>query len=192
MTSGDELIPRLRELYQLMDQAYAALAAETGFSCRGCDGVACCTVDVTLYTFAEMLYLRRGLRTLDEDRRDAVLQKSRAMVAARKLEPLGDAYRQSVCALNFQGLCSLYHYRPMICRLAGIPHFFVRPNGDQRESAGCARFQREKSPTYPDVRLDRTRFYRTMAEIEIDAVRACGQRTIPLTIAQTLESGIIL
>lgn len=191
MTSGDELIPRLRELYQLMDKAYAALAAETGFSCSGCDGVACCTVDVNLHTFAEMHYLRRGLRTLDEDRRDAVLHRSRVMVAAKKLDPLGDAYRQSVCALNFEGLCSLYHYRPMICRLAGIPHFFVRPNGEQRESAGCARFQREKSPSYPHVRLNRTVFYRAMAEIEIDAVRASGQRTTPLSIAETLESGII-
>lgn len=191
MTSGDELIPRLCELYQLMDQAYAALASDTGFSCSGCDGVACCTVDVTLHTFAEMLYLRRGLRTLDEDRRDVVLQRSRAMVSAKRLDPLGDAYRQSVCALNFEGICSLYRYRPMICRLAGIPHFFVRPNGERRENAGCARFQREKSPSFPHVRLDRTVFYRVMAEIEIDAVRASGRRTAPRTIAETLESGII-
>lgn len=186
MISGVELIPRLRELYESIDQAYAAATAEVGFSCGGCDGVACCTVDVTLHTFAEMDYLRRGLSTLDEVRRNVVLDRCRFMVAAKRKDPVGESYRRSVCALNFEGLCGLYEYRPMICRLAGIPHFFVRPDGTSRQSGGCARYEREVLSSHPDIRIDRTPFYHAMAQIELDAVQTFGMRTTPHTVAETL------
>ena len=65
MFSGDDLIPRLHELYRQMDDAYRSIAQEVDFSCDGCDGVKCCTVDVMLHTFVEMYCLRRGFNTLD-------------------------------------------------------------------------------------------------------------------------------
>jgi len=36
------------------------------------------------------------------------------------------------------------------------------------------------------LRLDRTSFYRQMAQIEMDAVRAFGTRTVSRTVAETL------
>jgi hypothetical protein len=186
MLSGDELIPRLTELYELIDSAYHGLADEIDFSCEGCDGVTCCTVDLTLHTFVEMLYLRRGFNTLDTSRQLEILGRCRAMIKSKEDDPCSDAYRNSVCALNFEGSCSLYEYRPMICRLAGIRHFIDRPDGTQMESSGCVRYEREVVSLHPDLKIDRTAFYRKMAEIEIEVVRVLGRRTAPRTIAEIL------
>jgi len=186
MFSGDDLIPRLRELYGLIDSAYEEVASRVGFSCRDCDGVTCCTVDLILHTFAEMHYLRWGFNTLDTSRQLEILGRSRSIVQAKIADPYGKEYRNAVCALNFDGLCSLYEFRPMICRLAGIPHFISRPDGTAVESGGCRRYEDEIRPAYMHLRLDRTGFYRQMAEIEMDAVRAFGTRTVSRTVAETL------
>ncbi len=186
MFSGDELIPRLEELYYQMDDAYRGIADEIGFSCRGCDGVKCCTVDVTLHTFVEMFYLRRGFNSLDTSRQLEILGRSREIVKAKDEDPLGDSYRNAVCALNFEGMCSLYEHRPMICRLAGIPHFMKRPDGKSLESVGCTTYTHDILPKYPKIMLDRTEFYHRMARIEIEVVRALGKRTRSRTIAETV------
>lgn len=186
MFSGDELIPRLHRLYSVIDSAYCETAERVGFSCSGCDGVACCTVDLILHTYAEMLYLRRGFQSLDSARKEQVLARCRSMVRAKENDPFSDAYRNAVCALNFDGMCGLYDHRPMICRLAGIPHAISRPDGTVAESGGCIRYEREIRPAHAHLKIDRTEFYRQMAEIEIDAVRAFGARTVPRTIAETL------
>lgn len=186
MLSGDELIPRLAELYERMDSAYREAADEIGFSCEGCDGVKCCTVDLILHTFVEMLYLRRGFNTRDTSRQLEILGRCRAIIKSKEDDPCGEAYRNAVCALNLDGLCSLYEYRPMICRLAGIRHFVARPDGTAMDSGGCRRYEQEILSLHPDLRIDRTFFYRQMAEIEIEVVRALGKRTVPRTIAETL------
>lgn len=186
MFSGDELIPRLSELYRKIDSTYGAVVGEAGFSCGGCDGVKCCTVDLSLHTLIEMLYLRRGFKTLEPLRQSDILRKCREMVNSKQDDPWGDAYRSAVCALNSGGLCSLYEYRPMICRLAGVPHFFARPDGTTTHSGGCSRYETEVRLTHPELRIDRTTFYREMAVIEMDVVRSLGNRTKSRTVAETL------
>lgn len=184
MVSGEQLIPRLREFYREMDAVYRAASEQVGFTCVGCDGTKCCTVDVTLHTFIEMLYLRRGFNTLDISRQLAVLGRCRAIIQAKEDDPFGETYRNAVCALNFDGFCSLYEYRPMICRLAGIPHFIQRPDGKVVESGGCSRYESEILSR--GTKIDRTVLYRKMAEIEIEVVRAAGQRTKSRTVAEIL------
>lgn len=186
MVSGDELIPRLAELYRNIDSTYEAVVGEVGFSCGGCDGVKCCTVDLSLHTLIEMLYLRRGLNALGTSRQQNILQRCRQIVRDKRDDPYGSAYRSAVCALNFEGLCSLYEYRPMICRLAGVPHTIARPNGTTVESGGCVRYENDVLPRYPGPRIDRTQFYREMASIEMEIVRSRGSRTEPRTIAEAL------
>ena len=80
-------------------------------------------------------------------------------------------------ALNFEGLCVLYEYRPMICRLAGISHTIIRPDGTVTKSGGCMRYHGENQQDRPNLKIDRTDFYRQMAAIEIEVVRAVGKRT---------------
>lgn len=186
MFPGDELIPRLSLLNRVIDAAYCEAAGSVGFSCEHCDGVTCCTVDLKLHTLIEMLYLRRGVSALDKSTHHAVLDKSHAIVAAKLDDAGGEAYRNSVCALNIGGRCAAYDYRPMICRLAGIPHYFVRPDGETIESGGCTRYLADIEAVHPDVRIDRTEFYREMASIEVEIIRLRGRRSAPRTIAETL------
>lgn len=169
-----------------MDEAYSKASKMTGFSCEGCDGIKCCTVDLIVHTFAEMLQLRRGLKVLDEARRLEIKTRARKILEAKATDPLGTEYREAVCALNFEGKCVLYEHRPMICRLAGIPHFINRPNESQITSGGCFRFENDKRPVFPDVVIDRTLFYREMAELELAVIRELGHRTRSLTIAEIL------
>jgi len=186
MFSGDELIPRLAELYSKMDSSYEAVVGRAGFSCNGCDGVKCCTVDLSLHTSIEMVYLRRGFNTLDSSRQQDILQRCGQIVKDKRRDPWGDSYRSAICALNLDGLCSLYMYRPMICRLAGVPHSFSRPDGTTVESVGCTRYEADIRSNYPDLSIDRTPFYRSMALMEMEIVRARGNRTECRTISETL------
>lgn len=185
MYSGDDLIPRLSELNAAIDNTYSEMSRDVGFTCEGCDGIKCCTVDLRLHTHIEMLYLRRGFKTLDQSAQEAVLGRSRAVTEAKKTDPCGE-YRDCVCALNVNGLCILYLYRPMICRLAGIPHNIQRPDGQIMHSGGCGRYKTDIQGNFPAVSLDRTVFYRKLAEIEIEMVRGRGSRTRTKTVAETL------
>jgi hypothetical protein len=133
-----------------------------------------------------MLYLRWGFNTLETSRQLEILGRARSIIQAKEDDPRGDSYRNAVCVLNFDGMCALYEFRPMICRLAGIPHSIGRPDGRTVESGGCVRYERDILPQHPGLKLDRTLFYRRMAEIEMDSVRAFGKRTISRTIAETL------
>lgn len=176
----------LEELYRRIDSSYSQAAGQVGFSCQECDGEKCCTVDLTLHTFVETAYLRHGIEKLDLQRRSDVTQRSAVVLAAKVYDPAGPAYRDAPCVLNLDGLCSVYDHRPMICRLAGIPHVFRRPDGSILEAGGCPRYEAEILPAYPHLRIDRTPFYRDMAEIEIKAVRSAGRRAPSRTIAEII------
>jgi len=133
-----------------------------------------------------MLYLRRGFNTLDISRQLEILGRCRGIIKAKEDDAFGEEYRNAVCALNFEGLCVLYEYRPMICRLAGIPHTIMRPDGTTTESGGCIRYLQEIQKDRVNLAIDRTDFYRHMAGLEIEVVRAAGKRTISRTVAETL------
>lgn len=169
-----------------MDDAYVGASRQAGFSCDGCDGIKCCTVDLTVHTFAEMLYLRRGFSDLDEDLRLVIKQRLDEILKAKSEDPFGESYRNAVCALNFDGKCILYDHRPMICRLAGIPHVINKPNSTQVRSVGCSRFENYIKPNFPDVCVDRTMFYREMAQLELSVIQELGRRTQSLTVAEIL------
>ena len=186
MFSGENLIPRIRELYRKIDSAYAAAAQKIGITCEDCDGVICCSVDLTLHTFVEISYVRLGFKMLEPSLQSEILAKSRWIVDAKREAPYGDRYRTAACALNFAGACILYEYRPMICRLAGIPHVFTRPDGSEAQSGGCKKFEETFRGQHPEARIDRSEFYREMAGIEIGAIRARGRRTEKLTVSEAL------
>ncbi len=177
---------RLQELYERMDESYRDAAQQAGFSCDNCDGEACCTVNLRIHTFAEKLSLKRGLASLEAPLREEIQRRCRKMLKAKEEDPLGAAYRNAVCALNFHGRCVLYQYRPMICRLAGIPHLIARPDGKTVERGGCVRYEKEFQPSNPDLRVNRSDLYRDMAILELDVVRARRERTPPETIAEVL------
>ncbi len=187
MLTGEQLIPRLAELYDTIDSTYKAVIDQAGFSCAGCDGVKCCTVDLVLHTSIEMLYLRRGFNTLESPIRAEIAQRSDQIVRYKRQNSVGEEYRSAVCAANFDGLCSLYQHRPMICRLAGIPHIIFRPDGRAIESGGCTRYEQDVRPGCPDLQVDRTPFYRKLAQMEMEMIEARGSRTSARTVAEVLS-----
>ena len=186
--SGTDFNPRLKELYKEMDVVYKEASFQAGFNCEGCDGTKCCTVDLVVHTFAEMLYMRRGVRALDQTTKLEIEHRCGQIVELKQLDSLGDPYRNSVCAANIGGRCAIYDYRPMICRLAGIPHFIDNPNKNRIFGTGCPRFETDIRHNKPEIQIDRTMFYRRMAELELEMIYMRGARTKRLTISEILSS----
>ncbi|MGC8908184.1 MAG: hypothetical protein ACP5M0_12185 [Desulfomonilaceae bacterium] len=169
-----------------MDAAYHAAAREASFSCEGCDGARCCTVDLTIHTYAEMAYLRLGFHELPWAIKAEMGERARLTVLAKERAARGEAYRNAVCAANFNGQCVLYRCRPMICRLAGIPYTATRPDQSVITGPGCTRFEQEVAPAHAGLRLDRAGFYRRMSEIEVEVVASRGSRTPRRTISEII------
>jgi hypothetical protein len=74
----------------------------------------------------------------------------------------------------------------MICRLAGIPHFIDKPNSTRVFGPGCDRFELNACDNISVEKIDRTPFYRKLAELEIETINTQGRRTQSLTIAEIL------
>jgi Fe-S-cluster containining protein len=94
-----------------------------------------------------------------------------------------------MCPLNRDGQCVAYPYRPMICRLHGIPHELHRPGGKIIKNPGCDSFfdQCRDRGTTEYIRFDRTPFYQQMAMLEKELRQETGYaEKIKLTIAQML------
>jgi Fe-S-cluster containining protein len=130
-----------------------------------------------------------GLHTLDSGVRQTI-KKQALTVSAR----MADADRRGkplriMCPLNRNKRCMLYPYRPMICRLHGIPHELQRPGGNLIRNPGCDAFfnQCRQHGKTDYIRFDRTPFYRQMAALEQELRRETGYADkIKLTIAQML------
>jgi hypothetical protein len=180
------LIPRLVEIYRRIDHAYSEAVKSVGFSCEGCDGTKCCTVDLKISTLVEMSYLRQGFNTLSRSEQQEILARCSEIIRAKEGGPASELYRNSVCALNSDGMCVLYDYRPMICRLHGMPYFFVGQRNSVEQGDGCPRFTEVHRGQDTSSRIDRTQFYREMAVLEVEAVRLRGERTEKRTVAETL------
>lgn len=157
------LMSSMKSLYASMDDSYAEAAGRYGFDCRGCEDN-CCTQRFFHYTLAEHFYLHEGLRRADAALSAAILGRAREVTDKYRIEIQTGEILPLMCPVNFEGLCRLYEWRPMICRLHGLPHKFGAPDGSLRQSGGCLRFDalHKDAP----VRLDRTPFYLRLAEIE--------------------------
>jgi hypothetical protein len=188
MIPGETVLPRLDDLHQRIEEAYQNIAVAVGFNCDDCDGAKCCTVDLNLHTHLEILYMKVGFNQLDPALKDEVLARAKAMIEAKRANPGGAKYRSLTCALNSGGICILYQYRPLICRLAGIPHRITRPDGKVLLSGGCSRYESRIKIEHPDTKLDRTQFYRDMANIEVELINLLGCRARSRTVAETLCS----
>jgi hypothetical protein len=176
---------RLESLFSAMDEQYATTAARYGFVCKGCRDN-CCRTLFFHYSLLEYLYLREGFLTLDKERRMEI--RARAGNVCRQIaedEEKGETPRR-MCPLNFDGLCLLYHYRPMICRLHGLPHELTKPGQPTAYGPGCDDFDGQcKEKAY--IRFDRTPFYIDMARCEKEFRDAVGDtQRIKMTVAEML------
>lgn len=182
------ILNRLQVLFEEMDQAYETVARQYGFQCRGCAD-SCCRTRFHHHTLLEYIFLLEGMRTLGPGQRPAVHERALAAVDRMRDADRRGVGLRSLCALNGDGLCMIYAFRPMICRLHGIPHELKRPDGNVVISPGCDAFSAgcRQTGTTDYVRFDRTPFYRRMALLEKDLRERMGYAgKIKLTLAQML------
>jgi hypothetical protein len=102
----------IQSLAMLADEIDAEFAAiqrrrTTDMNCRaGC--TACCRARLSI-TRVEEAFVRRGLATLTEEQRDQLSSRTR------------EAGREMCSALDGEGRCGIYAFRPLICRSSGAP-----------------------------------------------------------------------
>ncbi len=178
---------RLAAIYTKMNAKYNEAANYYGFCCGGCEDN-CCFTRFYHHTFVEYLYILEGLETLAYGNKTEIREK--ALLVCRQtaeLERSGLPVRL-LCPLNYEGLCALYSYRPMICRLHGIPHELTIPGRERVLSPGCGEFM-SRCGEKEYVNFDRTPFYAEMAglEKEFKAAFSISER-IKLTVARMLAS----
>lgn len=185
-------VGQLIELYQKMDEEYEKTASSYGFRCKGCKDNCCMTLFYH-HTYVEYSYLHKGFQTLDSAMRKEVRKKSANFRKTyRKYlenpEKTHNASFRMMCPLNHDGMCILYTYRPMICRLHGIPHEHRMTDGIVKKGEGCAFFHSLCSDK-PYVLFDRTPFYRELANIEMALRQASGlSHKFKMTVQDMIET----
>lgn len=160
------ILRKLEGLYLRMGREYEAVAGPLGLTCRGCR--VCCESFFRHHTWLEWAHLRMGLDRLEQGKRREFEGRAAAYLRLADGALGRGEMPRLLCPLNENGLCGLYEFRPMICRLHGVPTSTVRPDGRVQAFPGCDRAQdlaagREGLPV-----LNRTELYRVLAALEQD------------------------
>ena len=184
-----EFAQKVEDLYRDMESAYDRTAKNLEFSCSGCPDN-CCDSYFLHHTYTEWAYLWYGLKKLDENRVQSITEKASEYVVKAEASLARGERPIIMCPLNSEGLCTLYPFRMMICRLHGVPATFTRPDGRKLSFPGCFRCQEHISGN-SFTPLDRTGFFQRLVNLELELL---GQRrsTAPrvrLTIAQMIVKG---
>ncbi len=185
-----EFARQVADLYRDMEEAYDSTAAELDFSCSGCPDN-CCDSFFLHHTYTEWAYLWHGLNTLDKDTLHAIIEKAADYIKKTEAALAKGKRPVIMCPLNSEGLCSLYPYRMMICRLHGVPNTFARPDGQKIEFPGCFRCQDIVSTKNSKATMDRTSFFQRLVNLEIRLLgnkRATAPK-VKMTIAQMIVKG---
>lgn len=149
-------------LYQKMDLAYHQVAACYDFHCTGCTDN-CCTSLFFHHTFIEKAFVIQGFSQMEKAIQKQIQDKAADYVNRTFSNQPAHRSLKLMCPLNREGKCVLYFYRPMICRLHGLPHE-LRPPGRQKiRGPGCDAGRFDAGAYIP---FDRTPFYVEMAAIE--------------------------
>jgi hypothetical protein len=159
-------------LYSQIDEAYQAAAARCGFICIGCDEN-CCLTRFHHHTLLEFFHLREGFRQLPMPEQRSAKRRAAAVIEAYETASQNEAPPRTMCPLNVEQRCRLYGYRPMICRMHGIPHVLHATGRPPIYGHGCAAFT-ESCPNPTAAVFDRTPFYRSMAALEKEMRSAAG------------------
>jgi Fe-S-cluster containining protein len=162
-TDVSAYLKELQGLFDQMDRQYDDIAQAYGFQCAGCENN-CCYSRFYHHSVLEYLYLLKGVMTLSVDKQSAV--RSRAAETVRAFQNANEKVRL-LCPLNDDERCIIYDFRPMICRLHGLPHELSRPgdHSNKNYGPGCEVFERQFGHmTYR--KFDRTPLYKKMALLE--------------------------
>ena len=184
-----EQFTKLSRLYSEMEGAYNRVAGKIGLTCPGCPDN-CCTSYFQHHTYIEWAYLWKGIRSCPEEMQRKMVARAGEYVRESQILLAQGLRPRIMCPLNHNGLCQLYKYRLMICRMHGVPNTFTRPDGKKMRFPGCSRCQGLYSDLEEVPVLDRTGFYRDLASLEMAFVGP-KMKTLPrvnLTLAEMLVS----
>ena len=182
-----DFLDRLHGIFAAMDREYKRVTEQYQFHCDGCTDN-CCLTRFYHHTSLEYHYLRQGITKLDPRKKCEVLAKADEVC---RLTVDADAKQLPVrlmCPLNTDSLCDLYPYRPMICRLHGIPHELRKPGQRVIHGPGCGTFDKCCADKHY-YRFDRTPYYTEMARLENEFKQALGLKgRIKMTVAEMIVS----
>ncbi|MFH2093034.1 MAG: hypothetical protein ABIJ31_11785 [Pseudomonadota bacterium] len=179
----DKSFASLINLYKDMDTAWDTVAKAYSFQCSGCTDN-CCKSLFYHHTHIERAYLLHGFRQLPLDRQRHILTLANEYCEKTFHQENSIKSLKILCPVNENGQCLLYPYRPMICRLHGLPHELNPPGYEPIKGPGCKAGQFEIQPYIP---FDRTPFYQQMARIESDFRQHQNQsEKMKMTVAQML------
>lgn len=168
-----------------MDQTWNQAARAYGFQCSGCKDN-CCLSLFFHHTYVEKAYLRYGFSMLPKQEQQAIIHKAEHYCKNTfpPAQPNAPESKKIPCPLLRDGMCRLYQFRPMICRMHGLPHELHKPGHQVFKGAGCSAGCFDKKTYIP---FDRTPYYREMAVIEMAFRSHAGKSTkIKQTVAQML------
>ncbi len=168
-----------------MDRSFDSAADRYGFQCNGCPE-SCCRTLFYHHTLIEFLYFAAGFRSLERGVQMDLAARAAAFGRAVRAAGENGSFPRHMCPVNETGRCRLYAFRPMICRLHGIPSVLLRPDGKALQAPGCAAFT-DRCGHLPPVAFDRTPYYRQLAGIEQD-LRRDGEPAgkIKMTVAEMI------
>jgi Fe-S-cluster containining protein len=176
-------LDRLREIFDAMDRAYNEAEEYYQFFCSGCTD-SCCLTRFYHHTFLEYFYLLTGYQATAKEKQNAIRKKAATVCRKTAAEGQQAIHVRHMCPLNFDGLCSLYAYRPMICRMHGIAHELHQPGKAVSYAPGCHVFTKQcgHKEYHP---FDRTPFYIELAKLEKEFKQDSGiDAKIKMTIAE--------
>ena len=185
----DHALDDLAALFGDIDKTYNRIATSYRFQCNGCSDN-CCETLFYHHTLLEYLYLLKGFRSLENEARQKAMEKAFHVSGLQKKSETEETTQRLriLCPLNSKGLCITYPYRPMICRMHGIPSEMRFPNGKKSITPGCGLFhQNQSSKSY--ITFDRTPYYIELAKQEKNVRLTMGfNEKIKMTVAQMLIS----
>ena len=183
----DNFVNDLKKLYKLMDDTYDEVANQYGFNCTGCKDN-CCMTRFYHHTHIEREYLIKGFKSLEKEKQDEIIDKSLNVCKEIEKSELKGEQIRVMCPLNYDDLCILYDFRPMICRLHGIAHEIRRGPLPVNYSPGCEIFTElceKKNIDY--IPFDRTPLYMKMALLEKSFKEAINEKDkIKMTVAEMI------
>jgi Fe-S-cluster containining protein len=162
MTS--DIFKPLITLFNNMDKTWNKIAESYLFQCNGCEDN-CCKSLFFHHTYIEKAYLLYGFNALDQNTKETIQERAQKYCKKTFSQAREIRSHKIYCPVNEKGLCLLYKFRPMICRLHGLPHEIDRPGSFPVRGPGC---DAGMFNTKPYIKFDRTPFYRAMVQIESD------------------------
>ncbi len=185
---------RLAQLYARMEESYDKVAQALDFGCAGCPDN-CCDSYFQHHTYAEWLYLHRGLCQLSLEKQQEITERAIEYLRSCSIAEAQGTRPQVMCPLNEEGLCILYRHRLLVCRTHGVPAEMRCPDGRVLRFPGCFRCQelveqrREQDLEIPV--MPRTALFVELVEIENELLdfRRHLYPKVNLTIAEMIVRG---